>query len=359
MATLSPPYKIVLVLQDLEFGGTQRYALNLIRHLDRSLFEPELWVLRGGDDMTEIARKTGVRIRWFSRSTWVTPAALLRLLYRLGKNRPVYLYPLTVVPNIWARLFGSLFRVPFIISSYRNLVARQYESLLWPLSTHIICNAEAIREKLIKTHKTDPKKISVIPNGVDTDHFHPCHEKQSSPPTIVYGGRLVKQKDPLTLLKAFKRIQQVIPETRLQVIGNGPMAPLVEHYTRKNGLEGKVSLIAGTTDIRDYLQQARLFLLPSRYEGSPNILIEAMACGLPAVATKTSGIPELIEHGVNGYMVPIGDFQKMAECVVQLLENDEDRIKMGTEARKRVIKSHSLRACVRKTEAILLDQLSE
>lgn len=354
---MQAPYKLVLVLQDLEFGGTQRYALNLLQHIDRTLFEPELWVLRGGEDMSLIAEQTGVKIQWFSKNSWVTPSALYRFFHYLASNKPMFLYSLTVVPNIWARIFGRILSVPIIISSYRNLVAKQYESILWPLSTHIICNAEVIRLKLIKKHRVRENRISVVSNGVDTDYFFPDYTKQSSLPTIMYAGRLVKQKDLLTLLDSFRIIQQKIPDAKLLIIGNGNERRHLEHFVRQHSLEKQVSLIAGTMDIREYMQRAQVFLLSSLYEGSPNILIEAMACGLPVVATRTSGIPELIEHGVNGYLVSPGDFKSMAEVTIRLLQKNNIREEIGKKARNRVMASHELEKCVRMTEKILLDQI--
>ena len=344
------PYKLVLVLQDLEFGGTQRYALNLLQHLDRSLFTPELWVLRGGEDMARIAQRTEVRIKWFSKSSWVTPLALLRFFVYLAGHRPVVLYPLTVVPNIWARIFGSLLGVPVIISSYRNLIAHQYERVLWPLSTHIICNAAAIRDKLIQKHHVKVERISVVPNGVDTALFQPDYAKQASQPTLIYAGRLVAQKDPLTLLDCFRIVQQTIPQVKMLIIGNGPLRPHLESYIKQQCLTQQVTITSGTIDIRNHLQQAWVFLLSSLYEGSPNILIEAMACGLPVISTRTKGIPELIEHGVNGFMVPPGDSERMAALTIQLLQDGNARAEMGRRARIKAVSNHNLEKCVRLTE---------
>ncbi|AGF78533.1 glycosyltransferase [Desulfocapsa sulfexigens DSM 10523] len=359
MNDISPPYKLVIVLQDLEFGGTQRYAINLLQYIDRSLFDPELWVLRGGMDMAPLAKQTGVQIRWFSKGSRVTPLALYHFFRCLARNRPTILYPLTVVPNIWARIFGTLLRVPVLISSYRNLYANQYERLLWPLSTHIICNAEAIREKLVKKHRVKRSRISVVSNGVDTEFFVPDSAKQSIPLTILYAGRLVYQKDPLTLLKAFVRIKEARPEVRLLVVGNGDLRCELLQFIKHHSLEEHVSLIGGTVDIKKYMQKARIFLLSSLYEGSPNILIEAMACGLPVVATRTSGIPELIEHGRNGYLVLPGDSKTMAKQAIHLLSDSHLWETMSTQARIKVLTNHKLKECVRLTEKILLAHLPE
>jgi len=359
MNKISPPYKLVLVLQDLEFGGTQRYAVNLLQHLDRSLFDPELWVLRGGMDMLPLVEKTGTRVKWFSRSSWVTPLALYRFMKYLACNKPMYLYSLTVVPNIWSRIFGSLLRIPVIITSYRTMHAQQWEWLLRSLSTHIICNAAAIREKVIECHKVDVQQISVIANGVDVDWFYPSPAGKSIFPTLYYSSRLHPIKDPFMVLKAFQVVLHTVPAAKMVMTGNGKMLPSLKQFIREHALEKSVTLLPGTVDVRKYLQQSWVFLMSSLSEGSPNSIIEAMACETPVVATRVGGIPELVEHGVNGYLVAVGDYEKFAEFILKLLVDEKLRITIARNARESVLKNNNIHNSVRLTERLLLNQLVE
>ena len=96
---MEKPIRVAVLLQDLEFGGCQRYAVNLLKHIDRELFEPELWVLRNGDDMMPMAQETGTPVVQFSEASWVDPRSLINLLRALIRSRPTILYTLTVVPN--------------------------------------------------------------------------------------------------------------------------------------------------------------------------------------------------------------------------------------------------------------------
>lgn len=353
------PFRLVILLQDLEFGGTQRYAINLLKHLDRRLFSPELWILRGGIDMLPLARETGVRIAWLSGSKWISPWALIHLFLRLVWSRPQILYTLTVVPNIWGRLFGRIVGIPAIVSGWRNRVANQYESILWPLSNRIICNSRALKEFIIRKYSIDPKRIDVVPNGIDVGYFFPDHTQRKKEPTVLYAGRLVEQKDPLNLLEAFRLTLKRVPSARLKIVGDGHLKNAIEQFIRSHSLGSSVSLLAGISDIRPMLRQAWVFALPSAYEGSPNVIIEAMATGLPVVATRVDGVPELVEEGKTGILVKAGDPQRLADALISLLTNETLRRSMGFKARERVLAHHVMDNMIQKTEQVLLDTIQD
>lgn len=355
MKEVRKPYQLILILQDLEFGGTQRYAINLLQHIDRTLFSPELWVLRKGMDMLPLAHHTGVKIIWFSKSKWVTPFALYRFARHLARKRPLCVYSLTTVPNIWSTLFCRLFRIPVTICSCRNMEPKRLERLLMPLATHIICNAQAIKEKMVQFYGIDKKQISTIPNGVDTDFFRPSSPKKYLQPTLLFAGRLFEVKDPLTTLKAFQIVCKQIQTVRLIITGNGPLEVQLKRWVFENGLGGSVEILPGSEDIKDYLQKSWVFIISSRMEGSPNSCIEAMACGLPVVATRVGGISELIEDKVNGRLVPAENYELLAESIIDILHDKKLRTKIGENARSSVKKNHAIRECVRETENILLD----
>lgn len=355
----SEPYKLAVLLQDLEFGGTQRYAVNLVKHLNRDLFDPELWVLRGGEDMIPFLRGVDVKIVWMSKSTWVGPRALFQLARNLVRNRPDILYTLTVVPNIWGRVFGSLRRVPVIVSGYRSLYPKQHERWLWRLSNRIICNAEVLRETMVRRSGVSRDRVRVIPNAVDTDIFRPAPDEKAPEPTVVYVGRLVQEKDPMNLVEGFRRTAEQLPEARFRLIGNGSMKPQVEEFVKAHRLESAISIIPGTKDIHAHFHQAWVFALASKQEASANVVIEAMACGLPVVLTRVGGLPELVNHGENGLLVDPHDPTQLAEALTTLLTDDAKRRAMGIKARERVMAHHSLQAMARKTEEVFLEALQE
>ncbi|MFC1885338.1 glycosyltransferase [Thermodesulfobacteriota bacterium] len=348
------PISIVFLLQDLEFGGTQRYAINILKHLDRNKFAPELWVLRGGDDMIPLAENSGMKIKRLSNSRRVGPRSIINLFWKLLRHRPHILYTLTVVPNIWGRISGKLAGVPVIISGYRSMLPKQHEKLLWPISAKIICNADTLRDEMINRFSVDKSRITVIPNAVDTNIFCPKPEEEAHEPTILFVGRLVKEKNPLNLLDAFKFTAEKHPSARLLIIGNGRLKKILLEKIRALSLDNKIEIVQGTDGIISYLRKAWIFVLASDREASPNVILEAMAAGLPVVATRVGGIPELVENGKNGILVEPGNPARLAEALIELLENEQKRKELGLRARERVIAHHNLKDVIAQTENVIL-----
>jgi glycosyltransferase involved in cell wall biosynthesis len=351
------PIDVVLLLQDLEFGGTQRYAIHVLKNLDRNLFTPQLWVLRGGMDMAAAARETGARLVWLSQSRNVGPRAIINLAWRLVIHRPTVLYTLTPVPNIWGRVFGRIVRVPVVVSSFRNILAHQHERLLWRLSSRIVCNALAIKEAIVRRFSIDPDRVAVVPNGVDADYFSADALHKTSHPSVIYVGRLVDQKAPLTLVEAFRLTLSRVPEARLTIVGNGPLRPRVEEYLRSHSLESRITLLPGTPEILPLLHRSWVFAMPSAWEGSPNALIEAMAAGLPVVATRVGGIPDLVDHGVTGLMSEEGDSGRFSENLTRVLLDEQLRRSMGQKGRERVLAHHTIKTMVNGTQEVLLEEV--
>jgi glycosyltransferase involved in cell wall biosynthesis len=356
---LTPPFRTVLLLQDLEFGGTQRYAVQLLKHLDRNLFSPELWVLRGGKDMLPLAEEAGVKIFFLSLSPSVGPRALVHLFWRLMRHRPDILYTLTGVPNIWGRPFGTIAGVPVIITSWRGLVEKQWESILWPLSTRIVCNAYALKGVIVRLHSVDPSRIAVVPNAVPADFFFPSNGDKAAEPTVLYVGRLVPEKDLFTLLEGFRLTLQRIPNARLNIVGNGRLKGKLEDFIRRNSLQPSVRLLPGRNDIRPLLRQAWVFVMTSISEASPNVILEAMATELPVVGTRVGGIPELVQDGDTGIVVHPENPQGVADALTRLLDDEDVRRHMGRKGRERVLAFHTMERMIEQTQRVLIEAVNE
>jgi glycosyltransferase involved in cell wall biosynthesis len=332
----------------------------MLERIDRNLFEPHIWALRGDlRGMDPLVRAAGLETQWLTEAAWVTPAALARLFARIRQERPDIMYGLTGIPNIWGRPFANILRVPVVLTGWRMLAEKQYETLLWRLSNRIICNAHALKAHIVARHGADPGRIAVIHNGVDTDHFTPQWEKRAPAPVILSVARFVKIKDPMTLVKAFRAVVERIPEAVSAMVGEGPLKPQVERYVREHGLGDHVRIYPGTTDLRPRLAEASAFVLCSLSEGLPNTALEAMACGLPVVATRVGGVPEIVTDGVTGFLVPPGNPEALAEALINTLEDQSAARAMGAAARERAVRDHSLDVMVRKTERVFLEAIDE
>jgi glycosyltransferase involved in cell wall biosynthesis len=350
------PANTVFLLQDLSFGGTQRQALELARLLDPHRFRVEVWLLAGGDDLLPLARDFGLRLRWLSRRHRVGPGALANLWRRLRANPLDVLLPFTVVPNIWGRLWGRLARVPLIVGNCRGGGAprRQHESWLWPLAHHLLCNSEALQAVLVNRHGVPARRVTVIKNGVDADFFRPGPAGgRPEFPVVLAVARLVPDKDPGTLVRAFRLTATDHPEAQLWLVGDGPLQEPLDRLVQDLGLTARVRFLAARPDLRPLFNRASLLALSSVAEALPNVVLEAMAAGLPVVATRVGGLPEMVTPGRTGWLAPPGDAPALAAAISQLLGSGETRRAFGRAGRRRVQQDFSLTAMARRHQEVL------
>jgi glycosyltransferase involved in cell wall biosynthesis/acetyl esterase/lipase len=338
-----PRIRLVVLLEDLEFGGTQRYAVQLLKHLDRAWFAPEIWMLRGGEDLMSAMRATGVNVVRLSEGQRIGAPALARLAMRLWREKPDLLYTLTVLPNIWGRLFAGLMHIR-VVSGYRSLMPRQHERLLHRFSARIIANAAMLKDIMVRRLRIEPDRIAVIPNSVDCDYFSPDEAARSVEPLIVCVARLVDEKDIPTLLEAFRLTRLQMPTAHLEIIGSGPAAILPAPNVR---------FLAATVNVAAHLRRAWVFALASRSEASPNIILEAMACGLPVVATRVGGIPELVDDNKTGLLVSPDDPTALSAALTTLLRDGALQKSLGKAGRQRALTEFTVPRMVRQTEVVL------
>ena len=150
-------------------------------------------------------------------------------------------------------------------------------------------------------------------------------------------GRLSEEKRHLDLLQAFKRVTQLYPASRLLIVGEGYMRETLERRTTELHLSEKVIFAGFQTDVFKYLRTMDLFVLPSRTEGFGIVLLEAMAAGLPVVATKVGGIPEIVVDNDTGLLVEPGSWQDLSEAMLKLLSDPSALRTMGHKGQERVM----------------------
>lgn len=218
-------------------------------------------------------------------------------------------------------------------------------------------------------------RVHLMPNGVDTDTFKPCATRDEKAklraslglpdrPTVVFVGIIIGRKNVDLALRAFREVRRQQIDAQLVLVG-----PLPERsdagawryyeellaYIDREGLKDSVVFTGLQPTAAGYLRAADVFLFPSKQEGMPNALLEAMASGLPSVASKISGTEDLIEQGSNGYMFPLQDEAAYGRQLVELLRNPELTQRIGAQARQFVERSYSLRSLSASYEKIYRD----
>jgi glycosyltransferase involved in cell wall biosynthesis len=202
------------------------------------------------------------------------------------------------------------------------------------------------------------ERTAVIYNGLDLDRFAPFNGggkvagQRRDGRLVITVGRLVPQKNLDLFLEAARLVANKKAGVRFLIVGDGPCREPLERYASRIGLDGKVSFLGERADVPQLLQAADVFWLTSAWEGLPNVLLEAMACGKPVVTRDVGACREAVDHGVNGYLVPTRDSERFAEHTLTLLANPDRASEMGEAARKTVEKRFSVSGMVLATEKL-------
>ncbi len=216
---------------------------------------------------------------------------------------------------------------------------RHIENLALVAADLVLVNSESVRREL-QGHRLPIRRIEVVPNGVDTGIFHPSAGWPGDDGYILFAGRLVPQKGVDVLLKAFAAVLRRCGNARLTIAGTGELELYFERMARYLGVFQQISFVRWQTgtDLVHLFQHCKMLVIPSYYEPFGIVALEAMACGRPVIASSVGGLPEFIEHGQQGYLVPPGDHLQLARRIVELLEHPELDMAMGKAALRR---SHS------------------
>jgi len=349
------PARVVLLLEDLNIGGTQRQSLELALNLDSAHFQAEIWLMTGGADMRPLASRGNVPVVHLSRRSRVGPDSLISLWRRLRSNNVDVLVLMTVIPNIWGRLLGRLAGIPIVIGTCRgdSSAFRQHEKLLGGLADHHICNAAALKRRLSSVYKIPSALITVIPNGVNTEFFRPTETaRRAERKAVICAARLVPEKDHDTLISAFGLIASCHPDVELWIVGDGPRRKAIAEHAARTAFAERVRLLPGQLDLRPLFSRSCLLALSSVVEGLPNVVLEAMACGLPVVATDVGGLREVVEHGRTGLLVPSRNAAALADAMGRLLRDEKTREAFGREGRRCAEKRYSVSSMVHRHEEI-------
>jgi sugar transferase (PEP-CTERM/EpsH1 system associated) len=348
---------VVHVLHSLAVGGTENGVVNLInapgdglRHTVVSMTEAGPLAARLPADVSVhcLGKRPGVDLRAIGRLT-----ALLRRLRphvvhsrNWGAFDAVVAARLAGVPRVIHGEHGREVSDPHGRDPRRNRLRR----LLAPLVTRFVTVSLNLQEWLVGSVGIPRRKVLTIHNGVDTARFSDEGREEARralglpPELIVVGtvGRLDPVKDQVGLLEAFARIAGQRPAAALLIVGDGPCRKELEACAGRPELARRVHLLGERADVPRVLKTLDLYVLPSIAEGISNTILEAMATGLPVVATRTGGNPELVEDGVTGALVPVGDREALAQAILSYANDLHLRVLHGKAGRQRAVDQFAL-----------------
>jgi glycosyltransferase involved in cell wall biosynthesis len=335
--------RISIFMPSLFGAGGQRSMLNLAHGIAACGYAVDLVLAQAEGEFLDEVRDP-VRIVDLKASRVMTSIpALVSYLRRERPNAMLSVFGYVNIIALWAwRLAGVRTRL-FVneqntvsleagnASSWSVRVTPRLIKHFYPWANGIVTVSQGVRDDLAHLTNIPEERISVIfnPSVVGSDVLekaqvplnHPWF-KPGQPPVLIAVGRLQIQKDYPTLIQAFAQVRRVRP-VRLLILGEGTERPLLEQLIAELGLQQDVHLPGFVKNPYAYMAKSSLFVLSSRWEGLPTVLIEALCCGTPAVATDCpSGPREILENGRYGRLVPVGDVDALANAITLSLSNN-------------------------------------
>jgi glycosyltransferase involved in cell wall biosynthesis len=358
--------RVFMLIDSLATGGAEDFATQLAINLDPNRFETTMCVSRWSKERAQVPavaevldqlRAGGVEVMTLDRPLGPGPdlpwrerlslSAWRPLLARLRREADV-LHAHKFGSNLWGAGLGTLARVPVVIAheqtwSYEGQPVRRLLDREWisRLVDAFLCVSEQDRQRMIEIERIDPEKIvlarNAVPQPVPTDGADLRRELgvAHSEPLIGTLCRLSEQKALDVLLRAAALLREEVPGVRTVIAGDGPERERLEALKEKLGLGDSVTFLGRRTDVPDVFAALDVAVLSSDYEGTPLALMECMGVGRPIVATRVGGVPEMIEDGVHGLLVPPQDPEALAGAVAELLRDPERARSMGEMARER------------------------
>ena len=341
--------RLLILITLAEIGGAQTYVAQLLPALvDRYEVTVAAWGPGPLREATERAGATYVPLHHVRRALHPVHDLLgLVELYRLCRRvRPAIVHANSSKAGVLGRLAAWLARVPVRVFTVHGWAFKAYHGLastlyLWadramrPLTTAIVCVAEGERRIGLERGTCTASRTVVIRNAVADAA---AASLAGDPPVVLSVGRLKEPKDFSTLAQALARLDGV--PHRALVAGDGPDRPALEEEIARLGVA--LELPGERDDVPELLAAVDVFVLSSRSEGMPISILEAMAAGLPVVASAVGGVPELVVDGETGVLVPPGDPDALAEALRRLLQDPELRRRLGAGGRERARDEFSL-----------------
>jgi len=357
---------ILYLVTGTNVGGTERSLLEICRHLDHSRYRPVVVSLKKEGPVAPMIRDLGTEVisLGMREEAGILSAAeftlgLLRLPRLLRGRSFDLLHSFLFRANIFGRLTARRCGIARTVSSYRGTLE---EPKPWMLSldrvtlkrADALCTlSETLAAELRDRLQAPPEKITIIPNGIDASAArravadcapHARRRLDLSPAdmVLVAVGRLHAEKGLSFLLEAFRPFFHQHPRAVLVLAGDGPERERLQKQAEALRVAARVRFLGTVLSPWEVLAAADIFVLPSVHEGMPNALLEAMAASLPVVATAVGAVPEMVEDGRQGLIVPPGDPASLTGAIERLAWSPDLRKEMGVRALQRATDAYSL-----------------
>lgn len=340
--------KILYLITGLGLGGAEKVVANLADHMHQRGHEVKVAYLTG--DISVRPKVSDVEIIYLGLKSPKNIFSASRKYKKLIKEyQPDVVHAHMVHANIFARLARLMCKIPKLICTAHNsneggkirMLAYRYTNWLSDFNTNV---SQEATDSLIQKGAFDQGNLHTVYNGIDLSKFYP---DENSSKTLnqkiefLSVGRFNEQKDYPNLLHAIAQVIQRNQNVHFNIAGDGELRPTIEALIEQLGIGQYVTLLGRRDDVPDLMRQADCFVLSSKYEGLPTVLLEAIACGLFVIATDCGGSKEILNN--NGYLIPSQNHNILAEKILDFINLSEDeQDKNNIEALRHVQKTFDL-----------------
>src|SRR5262245_35162662 len=370
---VSAPPLVLHIAESAGWAGGEAYLLKVAARLDRARFRLAVAVPERGPLAPRLEALDVPTFELPLARSLVSSRGFAALVSLLVRVRPAIVQSHGARSNVYVRLAAKLAGVPVALSTVHNSLF-DYEVRPWrrrlyvraevvtaPLAHRIIAVSRAVARDLVERYGLPPGKVVTIQNGIDADAIAPRRSRADVAAElgvkvddllIGVAARMTRQKGYDVLLEAVRLLQPRVPRLRCVLIGDGPLGSELRARATALGVDGACVFTGARADVPDLLAALDVVTLPSRSEGLPFVLLEAMAVGRPVVATAVGGNVEAVEDRVTGLLVPPEDPPALAGALLRLLECPEEAAAMGARGRRRVREHFWLTRMIRALEAL-------
>jgi len=363
-------------------GGGERLAVEGVLGLDPTRYERFFVITRwdaaahrgsGGEPLIERLDRGGVEVIRLERSSRLSLGAWAPLVRLLRSGRVDVLHAHLFGSNVWASVLGTLTRTAAIVA-HEHMWAYDAGARLRPLlDRHLIgrladafvaVSREGVRG-MVAREGIPPEKVAFLPNGVralgagDGRAVRGEFGIPATAPLLVSVGHLRPEKSFGTLVEALAELRARGVNAHALIAGEGPEREMLEQLAADLDVTGHLALAGAREDVADLLATADIGVCCSRFEGGPLSVMEYMQAGLPVLATRVGGLPELVADGVTGVLVPPGDARELAAAAAGLIADPARAAALGTAGRDAVGRDYALDVWVRRLETLYSRLLSE
>lgn len=366
--SLTKRIKIIHVVEDLHIGGLERVLAAIVSGIDKNAYDVEVWCLEEGGQIADELHASNIAVRVLRIANYHNPINIIRLALLIRNAHAALVH----THGYFASTFG---RLAAIIAGTSHMVSHVHttdfglgpkhqwvERILSKFTDRIVCISEAVKKFVVNSEHIDPKRTCIIYNGVGEQNMGEAGRETLGfrPEDIIVAtvASLTAHKGHRVLLDAMSQIAHLHKDLNLLLVGDGPLRPELEEYAAALGLSANVHFLGRRNDVMRLLREVDIFVLAStQREGFGLSIVEAMASSLPVIGTRIGGIPEVIEHNVNGFLVEPNDSNALANAVESLICDKELRTKMGRKGRVRYEEHFRLDTMISRVEHLYREVL--